>query len=277
MIYMLLAMGFNVALTFALRFSEKQGGNVYGVLTFNYLCGAIIGLIQVGFRPLAPGEGLAMTAAMSLLNGALYVSALYFMTKSTLINGAALTSTFNRLGVVIPTLGSVLFFGEIPGTLQWLGLGLVLLSFVVLNGGEGGQGRGNLNLLLILIFVLGGSTDLLSKFFTTYGNLAHENHYILYTFLAAGTMAVGLFLREGKPLRKKDVLLGLMVGIPNQLTSLLLLKAVPRLPAYFLFPAYAGGIILLVNLVGMALGERGNRHQYLATAIIFVALILLNL
>ena len=54
--------------------------------------------------------------------------------------------------------------------------------------------------------------------------------------------------------------------------------AASQLPAYIVFPVYSGAVILLVNGISMALlKEQLTKREMASTAMIGVALVLLNL
>ena len=76
----------------------------------------------------------------------------------------------------------------------------------------------------------------------------------------------------------QDVLIGIGVGIPNQLTTLLLLRAAAFLPAYIVYPTYSAGLIIIVNIINyLAFKETLSKKQYIATGIIGVGLVFINL
>ena len=106
----------------------------------------------------------------------------------------------------------------------------------------------------------------------------NQTCFVLYTFLAALAVSVLLFLRDGGPMRLQDVLIGIGVGIPNQLSTLFVMRAAAVLPAYIVYPTYSAGLIILVNVINyLAFRELLTRRQYLATAMIGLGLIMINL
>ena len=87
-----------------------------------------------------------------------------------------------------------------------------------------------------------------------------------------------LFLKERQKLTRRDVLLGIVVGIPNFFSSRLLLEALTKLPAFLVYPCYSVGAILVISVASFILfRERLNRRQLGAVGMILGALVLLNL
>ena len=74
------------------------------------------------------------------------------------------------------------------------------------------------------------------------------------------------------------MILGLCLGIPNYLSSLLLLKSLSSVNAYIAYPTYSVGAILAVMAASMVIfRERLSRWSYLAIALIIPAILLLNI
>ncbi|MDO5037397.1 MAG: EamA/RhaT family transporter [Tissierellia bacterium] len=264
-------------MTFAIKRSEAREDNRYGVLIFNYLLAILMSYGQLGgAHPLLPAQEGFLTFGLAGLNGILYMVSLFLLQYSIRKNGPPLTSTFNRLGVLIPTLASIFVFMERPSFPQGIGLALAFGAILMINGGESVK-KGGSRLALLALLVLGGSIDLLSKIFHTYGNSAYTDHYMFYTFVVSFVIAVVLFIKEGQALTRSEVISGVLIGIPNQLCSLSLLKAAALLPAYFVFPVNSAGIILLVNLVNyFVFKEKLTSKEMGATGLIVLALFFLN-
>ena len=70
-------------------------------------------------------------------------------------------------------------------------------------------------------------------------------------------------------------MVSLTLGKSNQLSTLFVMRAAAVLPAYIVYPTYSAGLIILVNY--LAFRELLTRRQYLATAMIGLGLILINL
>ena len=76
----------------------------------------------------------------------------------------------------------------------------------------------------------------------------------------------------------RDSIIGIGVGIPNQLTTLLILRAAAFLPAYIVYPTYSARLIIFVNVIKyIAFKEMLSKKQYIATAIIGLGLVFINL
>ena len=279
MIFLLIAILSNLAMTFAIRYSESHSANRYGITVFNYLTGAVISYLSMQERSLLiESRDGTFTLLLALGNAVLFVSALLFIQSSTKRNGAPLTSTFNRMGILIPTIASAFLFGEIPSQLQMAGIGLAIFAIIYINGGgrrENGAGRSRFT--MFGAFAAGGCVDLTYKIFDEFCPGGSRERFVFYTFAFSLVIAVAICLRMNRKLAWRDVLLGVMVGVPNQMATLFLLKAVGQLPAYLVYPGYSAGVILAVNAVNLLVfRERLSRREYIATAIIALGLVFIN-
>ena len=54
-------------------------------------------------------------------------------------NGTPISTTFNRLGVLIPTVFSILLFGERPQIVQIAGIALAVSAIIYINSGKGNK------------------------------------------------------------------------------------------------------------------------------------------
>lgn len=279
MTYLLLTIFFSSSMTFVMKHSETNGGNRYAVTMFNYLTGTVVSYALLEDKTLffqTAGGKLAL--GLALLNAVLFVSCLLLIQYSIKKNGAPLTATFNRLGILIPTIISIFLFKEIPRPIQIAGLIFAVFAIAFINRDiNEDKGTGSA-VVLIMLFTIGGCIDLTSKVFTIYGNKALQGHFIFYTFIFSLLMSSSLLLLRNKNISMADIYSGILIGVPNQLIALFLLKAVAALPAFIVFPAYSAGVILTVNAVNLLVfKERLSRRQYIGTGIIALALVFINL
>ena len=204
MAYLLTAIGVNLCMTFLMRYSEHHDGNRYALNIWNYITGTLISFFMLEDKTLVLHSDL-LSVISGILNGIGFVARR---------NGAPLTTTFNRLGILIPTILSALLFLEIPAPVQIAGLILCSAAILLMNSG-GKEERPAFVFGLLAIFILGGTLDFVSKVYSRYYGADSQTCFVLYTFLAALAVSVLLFLRDGGPMRLQDILIGIGVGIPR--------------------------------------------------------------
>ena len=276
MIYLLSAIGANLIMTFLMRYSEHHDGNRYALNIWNYLAGALFSIVFLEDK-MAIFSADLVTIFLGILNGVGFVSALVLIQISIRRNGTPLTTTFNRLGILIPTILSAFLFKEIPAPLKIAGLVLCIFAIIFMNTGDK-QDRPSFLTGLFLVFILGGVLDFISRVYSLYYDADSQACFVLYTFLSALVVSIGMFIKDGGKMTLRDAITGVGVGIPNQLTTILILRAATFLPAYIVYPTYSAGLIILVNIINYAaFREVLSKKQYIATGIIGVGLVFLNL
>ena len=279
MLFLLLAILFSSMLSIVLKYLNSD--HPYGVFLVNYIvCGL---LAFAAMEPKVLYSGDLTPCWLGGITGLIYLAALAANGYSIHKNGAILSSVFTRLGVLVPILVSVTLFGERPTILQGLGVVLAVAAAVLMNGlpgnGKKTSEEHRIYLLpLLLALLLNGSSDTMSKVFTQLGRRQDDGLFMFYIFVFAGVATLVLLVKRRQALTRRDVFWGVLVGIPNFVSSRLLLAARSKQPAFLVYPCYSVGVILVISVASFFLfRERLNRCQMGAAGMILGALVLLNL
>lgn len=278
MIYLLLAILSSAMIAIMMRIAQTRVSYPIGLLAGNYIVCSLMALILS--VPELPGISFAQAgfpAGLGLINGLLYLGSFALMQWNTRHNGVVLSSVFMKLGILVPTVLSVLWFKEMPTALQILGFLLAVAAIVILNYQKGTKlSRGSWALLLMLL--VGGMGDGMSKVFEVYGDPGFQNLFLFFTFLSALLLCIGLMLSQRERLGWKELGFGVLLGVPNFLSSLFLLRSLAAVPAVIAFPTFSVAVILVVSVAGVFFfRERLSRRQVIGCLLICAALALLNL
>lgn len=279
MIFLVLALLFSAVLALVLKYLNT--GSPYGVYFVNYITCTLLAFAAM--EPKALYNGDATPCWLGGVTGLIYLASLCANGYSIHKNGAILSSVFTRLGVLVPIVLSVALFGERPTPLQGLGVVLAVAAAVLMNGLPGKPAascpQNRIFLLpLVLTLLLNGAADAMSKVFTQLGRRQDDGLFMFYIFLFAGLATLALLVKEHRPLTPRDAFFGVLVGVPNFLSSRLLLAALTQLPAFLVYPSYSVGVILVISVASFFLfRERLNGRQMGAAGMILAALVLLNL
>ena len=277
---LILAIICSASLTIALKIFRSEEGNRFAILIGNYISCIIIGFSMLT-DPTSVFRILPSTFLCGTIAGFLFVAGLVLMQESIEINGASLTSAFSRLGLIVPLIISMLFFGERPSWTQLVGLLVALFAMWILKGSDNTNNHATTGLLL-LVLLAGGFADGMAKIFEQVGSRSQDDLYILLVFVVAGLLTSLLLLKEyrrsGKIGRPKDFFAGFLVGVPNYFSSSLLLKTLVYIPAFIAYTVFATGTILTVTFISVfLLKEKLGRPQIIGLFMITAALILLNI
>jgi len=277
MLYLLLAMLSSMLVSVLMRMSENHCRGGMGMLAANYLMCCSLSLAFSGSIQFFPAaENLSAALMMGTVNGILYLAGFVLLQWNIGKNGVVLPATFMKLGVLVPTLLSILIFGEIPGTAQVIGI-LAALSAIVLIQGGGKQETGS-PWGLVLLLLAGGGGDAMSKIYEELGPAALKDHFLLYTFLTALILCSIIACIRKHPFSWREALWGILIGIPNYFSARFLLLSLKDVPATIAYPSFSVGTIVLVTLVGvLCFRETLNKRKLTALGVILVSLALLNL
>jgi len=293
MIYLIFAIIFSSSLNVLFKFSEKYKSNRLALTFFNFLGATIFSLIFVlkqisidtryissflegfGNDIITPSS---LVLLIGLLNGFVYFGSFYVLQISTARNGSAMSATFNKLGVMVPAILSVILFNETPKVMQIFGVIIAILAIIVIYSKKEEGSIITLRIALFATFFLGGFGDFTSKIFQVYGVVQLQSLFIFFTFLFS-LIVTGLFmLYKDCSIKRTDVIFGLVAGLPSQFISLFLLRSLSTLPAFVVFPLFSVGVILVVNIINLLFfKEKLTVRQFIAIGFILVAVILLNL
>lgn len=281
MLYLILAIICSSCITLVLKAGAKYSDNRYAMLSCNYITCVLMVLIfmdkEVEFSMVNGGRIILM---LGLVNGILFLICMAYNQINAAKNGAILTATFVRLGVLVPTLLSIVLYKEIPSSLQVVGIILVVIAFVVMGIGQKEEKASATKVVLkdlILLMFLGGITDSMSKVYEQTCDMELADWFLLITFFVALVICSITMVYKKQRIGWRECAVGVSIGIPNYLSTLFLLQSLSRVPAFFVYPTYSVGSILVVMTASyMIFGEKLNRSQKISIVLIIGALILLN-
>ena len=283
MLYLVLAVVSSVLISVLMRVSEKSVKNPMLLFVANYFVCILISIAYMGQITVdlhAPKIGTALV--LGICSGILYLLGFLLLQYNIRKNGVVLSSTFMRLGVLVPTAMAVLVFHEKPNVTQLLGFLVAVAAILVMNlkmGEAKGQKAPGIVWLIILLLT-GGFTDSLANVYDKAGNPDLKNQYLLFIFFVAFICSViGALLQVKKQKTNyMDFVWGFLIGIPNYYSARFLLLSLGKLPAILVYPAFNVATILVVTLVGViGFKEKLEKNKVIALGMILLALVLLNI
>lgn len=303
MIYLFLATLCSASIALIFKYTEGSGTNRYAVTTTNYFVAFSTSLLMIIFKGLLdtlsfdPGfwsrllktlssdAGVLSKADSTLwaliigsIAGAFFFLSFIYYQKSVRENGAGLSGTFAKLGILIPMIFSILLWRELPTALQWIGILLALISIVIVNLSKKTRQMFEINLTLLMLFSFGGIAEFSNKIFQKYALNAYKDVFLFAVFFVAFLISLTYTRLKKSPVTKRDLILGLAVGIPNLFSSYFLILALDTITTSVAFPIYSAGSIVLINLGSLLIyKEHIQNKNKIAIALTLVALVLINL
>ena len=279
MLNLFLAVLSSALVSITMRLSKSYVKNNIAMLAVNYLLCAVFSWGYTGFsRIVSDHPGVTTALGLGLINGALFLAGFVLLQWSIRRNGVVLSSTFQRLGLLVSMVVSVVCFGERPEPWQWFAFALAIAAIVLINLPAGREKAGSMAGLLLLLLA-GGACDTMSKVYEQLGNMDLSAHFLLYTFLVALLLCIVIIVlqKQGLP-GIHEWVFGLIVGVPNFFSAKFLLGALEDVAAVIVYPVYSVATLLTVTLAGLLLfRERIGKRQWFALGMVLLALVLLNI
>ena len=280
MIYLILAILCSAGVSIFMRASEKYCQGHYGILLMNYVVCVLAGLILTG-RGLTQtdGKGMPVTIVFGVVTGLLYCGSFILLQWNVRKNGVILSSTFMKLGVIVPAVLAVVWFGERPGWNQGLGFILAITAILMIHLEKGKIRTEKAYTTCLLLLLLGGGLgDSMAKFYDVYGNPGLGSFFLMLSFLVSGIISGILVFRGREKITKYEVLFGVLIGIPNYFSARFLLWALADIPAVITYPTYSIAAMALIGAAGVLMfREKLTKRQWGAYLLVILAVGLLNM
>lgn len=277
MLYLILAILSSAMVSITMRISEKCITNKMAMFMSNYAICIALSAVFMNWKNV--GEGLGAPAlVLGAISGILYLVNFIFLKYNMQHNGIVLSSTFMKLGVLIPTIMAVVVFHEMPSWMQVFGIAISVFAIVIIHFEKEALQESNKKVWLILLLVLSGFTDSMANIYEQVGKPEGKDCYLLITFFVAFLLATVFSFREKNRITGKDLLFGMLIGIPNYFSARFLLLALGSVEAVLAYPMYSVATMIVIMLTGVfAFRERLSRKKAVALAMIVAAVCLLNM
>ncbi|GAB4156466.1 MAG: hypothetical protein Kow00107_06030 [Planctomycetota bacterium] len=274
-----MAVAASVGVGVMMKVSENASRTRLSVAFFNYCFALIFSAAlwwSAGCPPFPPS--VAMTGVFA---GVCWVIALVSIMYSVRVIGVAVSSAVVRIAIVLPMGVSMLFWGEFPSLLQWVGIGLAIAAVAVMAWGSAVNGRVldvKRALMVLGVFAASGFAQLSSKLFAQFCAEELKPSWMIVLFASAILVCGGWMAASGIRPKALDVVYGLGVGIPNSLSAFFLVSALAILPSVVVFPTTsAGGMVALALIGAVFFGERPSRTAAAGIVVAVIAVVLVNI
>jgi drug/metabolite transporter (DMT)-like permease len=261
-IFLVLSILANVAIFMSFRSFKKFGINTFPAIITNYLVCVLTGFLYAGRTTISQQfDASAPWFYAAMVLGVIFVTTFYLMAKTTQLRGVAVATVASKMSLAIPVIFSLFIFKIGTNTLDnwnYLGIFLAFIAILMVTK-KSHQKESNLmaikNLgLPFLLFLMGGLIDTSLNYVNlNILNASIEAVFPIFIFCFAFISGIILALIKGIKFRRKDILGGIYLGIPNYFSIFFQLKA---LSAYdnngaLVYPSLNIGIIILSTLAAI--------------------------
>lgn len=226
-----------------------------------------------------PGTAF-LVIATGIVSGISFPTNLIEVKDSTAVNGSAITAFFKQMSTLGGLLIAIVFMGEHPTGIQWIGM-LLMVAAIAMMVLDFKSLRINNGLILILILLVGSVMETGNKVISKYTVEGYSLVYLTVTFFVAMIFVVIYLLKqEGSKcfsFSGKDVFYGALLGLSNIGNNFFKIQALNVLPAAVVIPIVAAGSLIITNLVGIVFfKEKANKLYGLAVAVAIISIFMLN-
>jgi len=261
MIYVILTiLVFNLLVIIFKLFARFKVDNLQALIV-NYITAGTIGFIlsekSINLQHILSAPWLYHAMAI----GFLFIVVFNFYAFGTQKVGIAITTVANKMSLVIPVAAAlILEENDNISTEKIIGFILALIG-IYLASTKGGKLSFNIKYLwlIILVFVGQGIADSIFNDSKTMLKSGEDMLYFIVLFFMASIS--GILILLGKSVASppkfelKNILWGVILGVPNFFSLLFMLKALstPGLEASVVFPMVSMGVVVLSSIIGIIL------------------------
>ncbi len=270
---------FSLQFLFNQKFQKENGTDLKASLTFSLyksIVAFVIMLIISGFSMSFSPFSIAMAAIYSL-SGFLMT---YFSLKAFAVANLSVYSVFSMLGgMILPFFLGVAIYNEELNVFKIVCCLLIVCS-ILLNL-KSGNGDRKAIFYYMAVFVLNGMAGVISKIHQS-SPLPHANSSefmaltSLVSILLCGVWLIAAY-RKIPLVKGKSLFYVSGYGVFNGVGNLFLLISLAVLPASVQYPLVTGGVMVCSAVISTVRKEKLTKREYLATAVAFLASVLIAL
>ena len=277
MLSLILAIISSAGVSLVMRLSVDHVKNNISMLSSCYVCCTALAVFYTMPGKALNTEGIGTATILGIAAGVLLLIGFVFLQYNVRSSGVVLSAIFSKLGILVPTGISILFFHERPSMLQGFGFLLSVIAIILINYDKDSDSKG-FGAGLLLLLLANGLADAMAKIYDELGTPDLSDYYLCLSFFVALILSILLAVSKKQKLSRPDVLYGLLLGIPNYYSIRFLVRALTEVPAVITYPTYSVATIVIISFAGVLFfKERLSSRQITAIVIILAALIMLNI
>lgn len=255
MLYLIVCILFSSAIYVCFKLFKTYNVNTFQAIVCNYFSAIALGIISSP-TPVEPTKIFAANWLWgAVILGVLFVLMFYVLGRTSQKNGMSVASVASKMSVVIPVTFGIVVYNESAGFLKLIGIVLALVAVYLTSVKTKGSLRINDFIFPTLLFFGSGVIDTSLKYF--------ENHYVADTmipifsatifFFAAVFGIVFLAIKGNLNIGIKEIIGGLILGIPNYYSIAFLMQALSTngLESSTVFTINHVSIVALTTLIGL--------------------------
>ena len=248
----MIALSFTIILTtiLFLVFKEfsKRDINTHQAITFNYLTAALIALFigDVNYNVTNLVNTDWFHSAIAL--GSFFIVMFNIMAITTQKLGISISSMASKMSLIIPVIGAIIFQNASIGIYKIAGIIIAIVAVYLTFKKSGSTAKPT---LAIILFFGAGILDMWIDFIRNnyLSSNIDFNLFIVTVFFTAFGMGLLKVIWEGKRILRKNIVAGIVLGVPNYFSIYFVLLALENLGGIYVFPILNIGVVLLSAII----------------------------
>lgn len=264
------------------KFFEKYKVVTINALVVNYLIASGLSFVMSD-HPKNVSYALQQPwFPIAIILGFIFIALIQVIAYGAQKIGVATTTIANKITFIFPTALGIIFFNEDWNFIKIIGF-VVAIAAIILSAEKKIQlPKGNSYLLIAVLFFGGGLLESLINYASQHliAPLDTSNFfgYLFFFAFIFGIIQVIWNTKKGHPfINKKDILWGILLGIPNYFSMYLLLVSLKSIPSSTVFPIANMGAILCSTIFSVLLfKEKISIKKAFALACSILAIVLIS-
>ena len=285
MIYLLLSILFSTGLFVIFKYFGIYKIDVLKAIFVNYLVAFSMGFLLSERKIPLQEIYLESWFFGALFLGALFVSIFFVMAMTAQKNGVSVASIAGKMSVVVPVFFGIILYNESVTFLKILGIVIALVAVYLSSVKEEKTAKNGTLLFPILLFLGSGVIDTTLKYVQT--NYVADEDISIFSGSLFGIAAIFGFvilviktLKKRTPFGLKNIVAGIVLGVPNYFSILFLIKALQNknFESSTLFTINNVAIVIVSTLVGLVLfKEKFSLKNKIGVALALLGIVLVTI
>ena len=253
----------------------KRDINTHQAITFNYLTAALIALfigdVNYNITNLANTDWFHSTIAL----GAFFILMFNIMAITTQRLGISISSMASKMSLIIPVIGAIIFQNASIGIYKTVGIIIAIVAVYLTFKKSGSTAKPT---LAIILFFGAGILDMwLDLIRNNYLSSDIDfNLFIVTVFFTAFSLGLIKIIWEWKKILKKNIVAGIVLGIPNYFSIYFVLLALENLGGIYVFPILNIGVVLLSAIISwLFYQEKMSKYNWLGIGLACLSIIII--
>ena len=261
--------------------------NTFNAIVINYTVCLILGTL-IGKESGWPFSGAILQAkwfSFDVILGLMFIVGFNLTANSIQQAGITMTTLIQRMSIILTVSFTVILFHEHFGWLELCGLLLALMAIIAINQKTSSLSlklSGPLPLILMAVLVISAAIEILLYYVEKTGlvgndQMAFTTHGFGCAAIFGWVSLVWLAFKRKLKLTGRDVIAGILLGIPNFFSIFLLLKMLNQgWNGSLMYPLVNVSVLLLSTIVAViAFREKLNRLNWIGIGLASAAILVI--